>query len=250
MAAGAELDWRDARCYAALRAADRSLFAWEWLRRDPAYRAAAARAPAGAADPGAARFGLVAFESPQLAVPDARPLWTSAAHPGVLAVRRLAGRRAGDRFDLARFARLATLVRGATREHLLLSDGLRALRLDAPAGTFTAEPAALRYRVDGIDSAAPVLLALRRFLLLCRSGGFSRSLHRPEARARRWTLMLRASDAVAAGASQREIAEVLLGRVAGGAGWRSRDPSLRTQAQRLVRAARDYAAGRYLELLS
>lgn len=247
----AGIDWRDARAYAQLHAADRSLFAWEWLRRDVRYRAAAAAAHGGTgADARAAAFGLVAFEPPQRAVPAARPLWTSAVNPQVLAVCAGRGRNAGDRFDAARLGGLVTLVAGAACDHLLLSDGLRALRLDAPAGTFTAGPAALRYLIEGIVAAEPPLRTLRRFLALCRTGGFACSLHRAERRAQRWILILRARDAIAAGAPQREIADVLLSRRASGPHWRSSDPSLRAQAQRLVRAARCFAAGSYLTLLS
>ena len=35
-------DWRDAAAYEPLLEADRSLIAWEWLRRDRGYREAAA----------------------------------------------------------------------------------------------------------------------------------------------------------------------------------------------------------------
>jgi hypothetical protein len=61
--------------------------------------------------------------------------------------------------------------------------------------------------------------------------------------------MLRAADAMAANANQREIAQVLLRRSSGQHQWRSRDPSLRSQVQRLVRAARRFAAGEYRMLL-
>ena len=57
--------------------------------------------------------------------------------------------------------------------------------------------------------------------------------------------MLRASDALAAGATQREIAATLLSRSAAEPLWRSRESSIRSQAQRLVRAARNMGAGGY-----
>ena len=66
------IDWREGGGYQPLLAAERSLFAWEWLRRDPAYRAAAAVALASSAAAGramaAARFGLLQFEDPGLGV--------------------------------------------------------------------------------------------------------------------------------------------------------------------------------------
>lgn len=247
-------DWRDAAAYASLLEADRSLFAWEWLRRDPGYRRAAARALAqdtGEArdDPVAAEFGLVRFEDPNLGVPKARPLWRSEVDPYVLAVRRGSGTRAGDAFAPGRLGDLATVVQTEGTEHLLLSDGLRALRLDGPVGLFSVGPACLRYSLEGLVTAEPPVMTLRRFLALCRTHRFGRSLHRPEPRARRWILMLRAWDGLSAGAGQREIAAVLLSRSVAQARWRSREPSVRSQVQRLVGGARQMAMGGYRRLL-
>lgn len=240
------LDWRDAAAYAPLLAADRSLFAWEWLRRDARYRHAAERS---GADCEAAEFGLVAFEPPELAVPLARPLWSAEVHRSVLVVERGGSPGAGDAFDLERLAAIATVIGSSAREHLLLSDGWRAVRLDGPAGIFSTDPASLRYVLEGVAAAERPLLTLRRFLSLYRSGRFPRSLHRPEPRARRWILMLRANDALHAGADQREIAQVLFSRTTTEPGWRSREPSVRSQAQRLVRSARAFARGDYRVLL-
>jgi hypothetical protein len=62
-------------------------------------------------------------------------------------------------------------------------------------------------------------------------------------------LMLRTWDALTAGADQREIAGELLSRTAVAPRWRSREPSVRSQAQRLVRLARLFSAGGYRVLL-
>lgn len=135
------------------------------------------------------------------------------------------------------------------REHLLISDGLRAIRIDVLAGTIGGGSAALRYRLEGLASAERPVLTLRRLLALWRTGRFCRSLHPDEARAKRWLLMLRAHDALTAGANQRDIAAVLLSAEAGQPRWRSRSPSLRAQTQRLVRGTRRMASAGYLELL-
>jgi hypothetical protein len=62
-------------------------------------------------------------------------------------------------------------------------------------------------------------------------------------------LLLRAFDALAAGASQRDIAQILLSASAGLPSWRVMSPSLRSQAQRLTRSARTMAAGSFWALL-
>ena len=236
----AEFDWRDGAAYAPLLGADRSLFAWEWLRRDPDYRAAAGRALSACGDErredaAGAPFGLVGFEDPNFGVPHARPLWRSEVFPQVLAVERAHRSEAKDMFALDRWSNIVTLLAGEGAEHLLLSDGLSTLRLDGPPGLFSGGPVCLRYRIEGLAAAEPLLLTLRRLLALSRNGSFARSLHPRELRARRWILMLRAWDALSEAATQREIAEVLLGGSATEPRWRSREPSLRSRAQRLVR---------------
>lgn len=252
--AGPGFDWRDRAAYAPLLGADRSLFAWEWLRRSVRYRSAAESAlsaggDARRQDAAASEFGLVAFEPSHHSVPRARPLWRLQVHPQVLVVERGTVTRADDSFSLDRLSEFATLVTGEHSDHLLLSDGLRTIRLDGPRGTFRHGPAGLRYRVDGLASAEPLVLTLRRFLAICRTGRFARSLHPAEPRARRWILLLRAWDALEAGADQRRIAEELFSRTVHEPRWRSREPTVRSQAQRLVRSARGSAAGGFRVLL-
>lgn len=244
------MNWRDGEAYAALFDADRSLFGWEWLRRDSTYRAAASVAAAArVASAAAGHFGLVGFEPPDVAVPCARPLWRSDFNPQVL-VSELGRSGAGEgELNLNHLSHLAHVFPDGEIDHLLLTDGLHAIRVDAPRGTFSGQPLCFRFSVDRLGSSEVQLLALRRLLVLVRNGCFARSLHRREPRARRWILQLRAHDALAAGAEIREIAEVLLGRSSAGTGWRTRDPSLRSQAQRMVRSARLMAQGGFRHLL-
>ena len=250
-------DWRDGAAYAPLLGADRSLFAWEWLRRTPPYQAAAECALGGVgvgcgrtmAAMGAEAFGLVAFEAPHIGVPDARPLWRRDVHPYVLEVRAAGSWGTRDDFDLNPLRGIARIHADQSGEHLLLSDGLRCIRLDGRQGAFTSGPACLDYIIAGLVSAETSLLTLGRFLVLARTGRFSCMLHRREPRARRWIMMLRAWDALAAGAGQRDIAEVLFGGSVRQPRWRSREPSIRSQAQRLVGSARRLAAGEYRALL-
>jgi hypothetical protein len=255
---GHAAEWTEAAAYAPLLAADRSILAWEWLRRDPSYRTAArssgASIPVALEVPRPEHWGLHAFEDPDLAAPDARPVWRADVHPYVLpaVAERVAESTDAhpDALDPARLGSMATLVAGVGgHEHWLISDGLRAIRLDLLEGTLSRGPVRLRYLLTGFESAERPLLTLRRLIALRKTGRFSRSLHRPEARARRWLLVLRAWDALWTGADQREIASELLSVSALEPRWRSGESSLRSQAQRLVRAARVMAKGGYRELL-
>ena len=249
-------DWRDAAAYEPLLDADRSLFAWEWLRRNRSYRTAAERAlQAFVADspnecgdaPG--RWGLHAFEGPGVTVPEARPVWGSEVHPFVLPVHAVPS-GGEDAFDLERFDALWRLVVAAdAREHLLISDGIRTIRIDVLSGSMRDGPARLHYLLSGFAGTEWPLVTLRRLLTLWRTGRFSAALHPSEARAGRLVLMLRVHDALASGATQREIAAQLLSGDARQDRWRVTAPSVRSRAQRLVRNARAMASGGYLALL-
>lgn len=247
-------DWREEHQYAALLEADRPAFAWEWLRRTSAYRDAWQEAMA-APDPRerearAARWGLHRFEPPELPALLARPLWRRDRHRYVLEASAEQSGPAEERLDLAAWSGLATLYASSEgREHLLLSDGLRNIRLDIVAGTLRRGPARLRYAISGFADAAEPVTTLRRLLALSRTGRFSHALHPTEVRARRWVQMLRAHDGEAAGASQRDIAAILLSAEAASARWRIAEPTLRSRVQRLVRNGRLMAAGGYLTLL-
>ena len=253
---GQVADWKDGSAYAPLREADRSLFAWEWLRRDPDYRAAAGSIAGECglelvSDERAAKWGLHAFEDPARGFGEARPVWRRGFYPLVLSAEAADDGARDDRFDLTMFSDFTSLIKGPDGgEHVLVSDGRHMLRLDILSGTLCSGPARLHYRIAGMVEALPPLLTLRRFLALWRTGDFSRSLHPPEARAARWILLLRTYDGLAGGAGQREIAEHLLDTDAAGARWRVAAPALRSRVQRLVRDARRMAGGGYRELLA
>lgn len=246
-----EIEWRDAEAYAPLLDAERSIFAWEWLRRDPAYRAAVLTAVHGDGDEAVpAQWGLHAFEAADRAAPHARSMWRADSFPSVLAASAGGMPPPPEAFDLSCLSHLVTLVADADgSEHLLLSDGMRAVRLDIVAGSVTAGPVQLHYFLSGLASAKPPLLVLRRLLALCESGSFSRTLHPREPGARHWILALRVHDALAAGACQREIAAELLSDAAAELRWRVHAPSVRSEVQRLVRAGRRSARDGYRAFL-
>lgn len=224
-------DWRDGQAYARLLPGDRRCFAWEWLRRTPAYVDAR---DGGSVAPAA--FGLLRYENPSLDALAVRPFWRADVDRAVLHVEILtAGGR--DTFDLAGLLRFATLFADGG-EHLLLSDGLRSIRLDLASGSLATGAVALRWRIDGIAAAGRETLALRQFLALAQSGAFARSLHPAERRAGRWVRMLRVHDAIASGATHRDMTGALFGTDAAGPRWRVTSNSCRLQVQRLAAGAR------------
>lgn len=258
LGAGYAADWRDAEAYAPLLDAERPLLAWEWLRRNDAFKEAAkaalAKGPAKTgrileANPAAARWHLHAWEDPDLSAPEARPVWRADRHKLVLKADARPGGPISDAFLVQRLGGLVTCVRSTVGEHHLLSDGWRSVRLDIIRGSLFSGPVQLHYRLTGMEAVDAPLLVLRRLLSLWRTKRFLRSLHPRPTNARRLVLTLRAYDALMSGATQREIATELIDAEAREGRWRVRAAPARSSAQRLARAARLMARGGYLSLL-
>lgn len=232
-------DWRVSNEYDPLLRCDRRAFAWEWLRRNQAYRCLwAAReslpvdAPKG--------IGLLGWVDPALASPQARPIWSTGMDPKVLK-GRLATRRApsADLFDIRTIAPFVSVEIDAGRaEHWLFSDGHWAIRLDVHGGTLLGGPALIEYQLNGVTSARSKLDVLRQFLTLSEKGRLPASLVPRERRAARWILELRVGDAVLTGATEQDIARELFKDAIAPERWRRESTSYRLRVQRLVRFAR------------
>jgi hypothetical protein len=208
------------------------------------------RAPRRAA-PARSTGGFTFAEDPELGAPDARIIWHAELDPGTLAVTAVpTGADDPDGIRVADLARWLTVAAGPSGEHAVLSDGWRRIRLDIEAGRFAdADTIRLHYDLHGTVSAERRILPLRRFLHLCRYRRFSRALFPPDPRMKRLLAVLRVHDALAEGASQREIGAALFGEERIRHGWSDGSDSLRSRVRRLVREARAMAAGGYRLLM-
>lgn len=181
---------------------------------------------------------------------DARLLWDAGTDSCVLRIAALPVDASHvDRFDHDRFARWLVVVPGlGGREHAVFSDGYRRIRVDIEEGSlFAGSPIQLHYRLEGAvgGDAEAELLPLRQLAGLFRTGRFLPALFPPERRVERLVMVLRVSDALSEGASQREIAACLFGVERMTPDWRTVSDSLRSRVRRLVREARHMAAGGY-----
>mgnify|MGYP000084627905 CR=1 FL=1 len=195
--------------------------------------------------------GCTFAEDPAIAAPAARLIWRAGLDPGTLAVEAVPASGADpDAIDPAALGEWLTIAVDAEgREHAVLSDGWHHIRLDVEAGTLSAGPVLLRYRLEGSVSSHPKLLPLRRLVDFSLHRRFARSLYPADPRIARWLTALQVLDGLAAGAGQREIGEALYGaeRVAGE--WEGRADSLRSRVRRLTAEARRLARGGYRLLM-
>lgn len=123
-------------------------------------------------------------------------------------------------------------------EHWLLSNGKWVIRLAVHDSTLLGGPLLLEHHLRGMASAEPKLHALRRLVALSRHGALPAGFLPKETRAPRWIMELQTADAIAAGATQQDIARALFGSAIAADRWRLESASYRLRVQRLARAAR------------
>ncbi len=153
-----------------------------------------------------------------------------------------------DLFDISRFCASATLlITQDNYQHFLLGDQYRHLQIVIAEGTLLEGPVRLRFIISGMKRLKEQALALQRFHAFYRFGRFPNALYPVERRAPRWKMMLQAWDGRQAGASHREIAEVLYGHRIVAEDWSA--GFLRTRVQRLLRGADRLVHGGYLDIL-
>jgi hypothetical protein len=255
---GGHQNWQDPTHYRALAGVDRAGIMWEWLRRDPAYidwYEKASQTTCGSPPPGSGSpsfWGLNFAESPDISAQQARIIWDAAFDPATLAITVRPAQTAGpDLVDLDELTPWLTVADGHDgRQHAVLSDGLNRIRLDVIEGSLTASGRALiEYKISGIVTAQARIVPLRRFLHLARHRRFSRSLFPKDPRTSRWIALLRVHDAMHAGATQRDIGNMLFGAGRVARDWNGQSDSLRSRVRRMVGDARSLAQGGYRHLL-
>lgn len=196
--------------------------------------------------------GCTFAEHPGRAAPQARIIWHADLDPGTIVLSAIpADPTHPQSLNLDRLAHWLTIVVDTEgREHAVLSDGWHHVRLDIEEGCLTGQRAVqLDFRLRGLASAEAQMLPLRRFLHLCRTQRFARSLFPPDPRGARLVDMLRVHDALGHGASHREIGAALFGEARVAQDWAGPSDSLRSRVRRLVREARAMARGGYRQLM-
>lgn len=235
-------DWRDPADYADLARLDLASLAWEFLRRNPQYRAeqAARTEDSGDGPAAAARWGL-RFPVPPDASADEGPVfWRADVAPAhvVLLGRSVQGGVTGE----ALAGRCLARRPAGEGLHLRFPDGLQAV---IPAAVGLRVPLAAEAALDADLAARLTALGALERLLGGRPPGPDPL---PPLSRRRAGLMLRALDARTDGASYRDVAAQVLGQPPGEPrAWRT--AAARDVAIRLCRSAWRMAGGGYRALL-
>lgn len=153
-------------------------------------------------------------------------------------------------FDVATVGCFSAVLHGDDPlEHVLLTDGLRRLRLDVRGGTVTRGPVLLHFAFEGLRTIQAPLLTLRRLVAFDRRGTMPLKLFATERRAERWIAALRADDVRRTGGSQRDVAETLFGASRVREDWVGPSDYLRSQVRRLLRFGDRMRSGGWRELL-
>lgn len=253
--------WPGSEAYRYLDGARRADLAWEWLRRNPGFRRLAPCVWRHTADGIAVtditssecegRWGCLHVPDPDLRFTDTPILWSADIDPSVLRVT--ASPAADDRsaFDLRRWGAAATLVIGSQgEESLLLRDGGPGLRIDIVCGSLLNGPVTLLHDFGWVHDVEPAIVALRRYLHLCRTGELPTLRRATNQATRRLIEALRVHDALAGGASIRDVGVVLFGIDRIQAEWPGRGEALKSHCRRLIALSRLMASGGYRTLLS
>jgi hypothetical protein len=261
-------DWTKADDYAWLNLLSRREWAWEFLRRNPDFRAAwqSARLEYGVAGytaqttmiasieetPSLTQWGCLYCSTPEQNSREAVVFWLPDLCPSVL---RLNAFPLTEKIDTIPFVLREMVSRSALLEtpnrpqHLLFMEGGRSLQLVIQGADVT-KP--VRLMADGTPDrtlARPQLRSLQCFNDLRLLGRLRPSYVQRDPLSARWKLVLRALDGELAGASRQEIARHVLPEYTDER-WHSPDRPLQFRVLRAL--ARGYALMRkgYRSLLS
>jgi len=239
--------WHPMAAYLYVLYLDDPARAWEYLRRNPDYRRAW-RFHRDVPEAGE-RWGLRLLEDPTCDSRDAQPNWL--ADPDRLVqLCPVTGPSAGPgAFDLWRLPGRKRLTHDG--ERLVLTCELAGHVLRGAISTALGDGTAYAYAVPAGNRLGARWRAVEGDLALWEAAGAEPAAvahDRPGRAALLHLRTLQALDGALAGASHREIAEVLFGLSIVAERW-SEDGDLRAQVRRLIRGGRALMRGGYRRLL-
>ena len=229
----------------------RSYWGWEYLRRNPLYRAAYEKFRMNPATAEAAKWSLVRFEDPAFDGRVADVFWQRQAcrHVLPLAASTQYDSSEGHYFSLKNLHCRVAIEREADRCHILFAESGRALQVEI-SGDVDFENCVLFTPVLSPPKLrATRLLAVRRLSDLMMHRCLRPSLYPPERRSARLTRVLQALDGSLAGTSHRDIGIALFGEARIDRDWHHQHNYLRDHVRRAIAYGRNLMEGGYRRLL-
>ena len=244
--------WHPAAAYLYVLHLDGPALAWEYLRRNPDYRLDWQQQQSGrrkTQTEAAPRWGLRLLEDPDRDSRDAEPDWIPDPDTVVLVRRDDDPSEGALPFHLWRYPGHKQLTHDGRRLTLTCQLVGSTLRLAISSNLEDGMPHAYAVRAgDRCRERSQALDAQFSLLEATQAPPIALTLLRPT---RDWILHMRALqalDGTIAGASQRQVAEVLFGLSTVAERW-SEDGDLRARVRRLTRRGQVYMSGRYRRLL-
>jgi hypothetical protein len=152
--------------------------------------------------------------------------------------------------DVATLPLRATVLQRQSRpEEILLSDGAVHIRLLLRSGSVSQGPVRLRFALRGLVDLERQTMTLRQIVALARTGTLPDRLVDRPGKAQQLIILLRVHDALAEGATQRDIAQTLFGTDRMASGWKADSDHLRSRIRRMVRQQEEIVGGGYRRLL-
>ena len=242
-------DWRCTAAYLYLLQLDSTALAWEYLRRNAGYRTESLAATRRAS-PAATRFGLTAFEDPNLDARDARPLWELRTKPHVRLVVEPDPSPCAARFSLWRLPGTKRLLHDGV--DLLLTLALASEVIQVGLGPAVEHGSAMAFLFAVVTQRTTPWRAAERFgLLLSRTRPANHPA--PRRRVTRSAIVhmrsLQALDGHAAGASHRDIAAAIFGAECAASRWHA-DSELRGRVRHLLQRGDQFVHAGYRDLVT
>ena len=248
-------DWQNPERYAYTRELGRDAWAWEFLRRNPLYRAGWARFQRDKPVEGTAvlqRFGIITWEDPARTSLDAKVLWDEHVSRFVLPLRAEHGRNdsSAPTLDLSGLRAWASVSLAEDPvQHVLFVESGRRLQLAVSGDDLFGQVRLLADAPLDVTSFKWRMMLLHRLAHLVRHERFPERLYPPDPRGRRLAVILRALDGWLAKTSQRRIGEAILEGQDIDRDWRNCPCELRDRVRLTLRRGRWLMDGGYRTLL-
>lgn len=141
------------------------------------------------------------------------------------------------------------LHRPGHSDHVLFSDGRRAIQVELLGGSLLQDAVQLQWQLSGLAGLPPKLAALQSLAAMQRLGRLPLALAPPLARRDRLVQALRAVDARTEAATLSDIATALFGMDRVRRDWSGPSDYLRSRTRRIARLGQSLVQGDYRHLL-